>query len=73
MNLPCVQNFFSILSPSGCSITLPCFTKSKSPRYKLKNYFTLTKVPEKESKISFRRHKLKDLVSAFYISSNFVW
>ena len=50
--------------PSACIITSSCLTKaSKSARNKLKNYFTLTKVPVKESKVGFRRHKL---ISMFY-------
>ena len=50
--------------PSACIITSSSLTKvSKSTRNKLKNYFTLTKVPEKESKVAFRRHKL---ISMFY-------
>ena len=48
----------------ACIITSPSLTKvSKSAINKLKNYFTLIKVPEKESKVGFRRHKL---VSMFY-------
>ena len=50
--------------PSACIITSSSLTKvSKSTRNKLKNYFTLTKVPVKESKVGFRRHKL---ISMFY-------
>ena len=50
--------------PSACIITSSSPTKvSKSARNKLKNYFTLTKVPEKESKVGFKRHKL---ISMFY-------
>ena len=50
--------------PSACIITSSSLTKvSKSARNKLKNYFTLTKVPVKESKVGFRRHKL---ISMFY-------
>ena len=50
--------------PSACIITSSSPPKvSKSARNKLKNYLTLTKVPEKESKVGFRRHKL---ISMFY-------
>ena len=35
----------------------------KAPEVNWKNYFTLTKVPVKESKVGFRRHKL---ISMFY-------
>ena len=50
--------------PSACIITSSFPTKvSKNARNKLKSYFTLTKVPEKESKVGFRRHKL---ISMFY-------
>ena len=54
--------------PSAYIIASSSLTKvSKSAGNKLKIYFTLTKVPEKESKVGFRRHKLNDLISTFYI------
>ena len=50
--------------PSARIITSSSLTKvSKIARNKLKNYCTLTKVPVKESKVGFRRHKL---ISVFY-------